>query len=194
TGWNVISYVRTTPVDSISFAVREFFDDAVRRGYAQRSWYLTSVQAGFEPWVGGTGLTVNEFSYSVGGSDPTEPSPPVTTSPPASPPPGGAACRVAYRKNEWPGGFTADVTVTNTGSSAINGWNLTFTFPSGQRVTNGWNATISQSGATVTAQNMSYNASIPPGGSVSFGFQGTWTGSNGDPADFTLNGTRCQTA
>src|SRR5690606_20248975 len=86
TGWNVISYGRTTPVDSISFAVREFFDDAVRRGYAQRSWYLTSVQAGFEPWVGGTGLTVNEFSYSVGGSDPTEPSPPVTTSPPASPP------------------------------------------------------------------------------------------------------------
>lgn len=104
-------------------------------------------------------------------------------------------CSVEYTvASDWGSGFTADVTVTNTGSSAINGWNLTFTFPSGQRVTNGWNATISQSGATVTAQNMSYNASIPPGGSVSFGFQGTWTGSNGDPADFTLNGTRCQTA
>lgn len=62
-GWNVVSYVRSSP---ISFPVRTFYDDMVRRGYAQRSWYITSVQAGFEPWVGGAGLAVNNFSYSIG--------------------------------------------------------------------------------------------------------------------------------
>ncbi|GAB3966773.1 glycoside hydrolase [Actinoallomurus acanthiterrae] len=65
-GWNVVSYVRTSATSAISFPVHTFYDDMVRRGYAQRSWYLTSVQAGFEPWVGGVGLAVNSFSYSIG--------------------------------------------------------------------------------------------------------------------------------
>jgi Glycosyl hydrolase family 12/Cellulose binding domain/Fibronectin type III domain len=77
-GWNVVSYVRTAATSSIDFAVNTFFTDAVNRGYAQRAWYLTSVQAGFEPWVGGQGLGVNTFSYSVGstGGDTTPPSAP----------------------------------------------------------------------------------------------------------------------
>lgn len=188
-GWNVISYVRTSPVNSISFAVRTFFDDAVSRGYAQRSWYLTSVQAGFEPWVGGIGLAVNDFSYSVGGPVPTPTPTPTPT--PGNP---GGACQVSYTKNEWPGGFTADIKITNTGSSAINGWTLNFTFPGDQRVTSAWNATVNQSGSAVTATNMSYNGTIPPGGNASFGFQGTWTGSNGNPTGFSLNGTACTVA
>ena len=65
-GWNVVSYVRTSPTSSIAFPVHTFYDDMVNRGYAQRSWYITSVQAGFEPWVGGVGLAVNDFSYSIG--------------------------------------------------------------------------------------------------------------------------------
>ena len=65
-GWNVVSYVRSTPATSLSFALSTFADDAVARGYAQRSWYLTSIQAGFEPWSGGVGLAVNSFSANVG--------------------------------------------------------------------------------------------------------------------------------
>jgi chitodextrinase len=82
-GWNVISYVRTSATTSMNFAVNTFYTDAVNRGYAQRSWYLTSVQAGFEPWVGGAGLAVNNFSYSMGGttgSDTTAPATPGTLS------------------------------------------------------------------------------------------------------------------
>jgi hypothetical protein len=67
-GWNVVSYVRTSPATSLNFTVNTFYSDAVNRGYAQRAWYLTSVQAGFEPWVGGTGLTVDSFSYGIAGS------------------------------------------------------------------------------------------------------------------------------
>src|SRR3954447_26747156 len=65
-GWNVVSYVRQSPTSSINFNVSSFYRDMVNRGYAQNSWYITSVQAGFEPWVGGTGLAVNDFTYSIG--------------------------------------------------------------------------------------------------------------------------------
>ncbi|XVQ85454.1 GH12 family glycosyl hydrolase domain-containing protein [Microbispora siamensis] len=188
TGWNVVSYVRTSPTNSLSFAVRTFFDDMVNRGYGQRSWYLTSVQAGFEPWVGGTGLAVNNFSYSIGGVV-QSPSPTPTVSP--TPGNGGGACRVSYSKNEWQGGFTGNVTVTNTSSSAVNGWTVGFSFPNGQKITGYWSADVTQSGSSVTAKNLSYNGSIPAGGNVSFGFQGTWSGSNGNPTGFTLNGTPC---
>jgi hypothetical protein len=61
-GWNVVSYVRTSATGSASFPVSAFYNDAVNRGFAQRAWFLTSVQAGFEPWVGGAGLAVTSFS------------------------------------------------------------------------------------------------------------------------------------
>ncbi|MEO3874437.1 cellulose binding domain-containing protein [Nonomuraea sp. B12E4] len=79
-GWNVISYVRTSPTSSLDFAINTFYADAISRGYAQRSWYLTSVQAGFEPWIGGAGLAVNSFSFASGGggTDTTPPSTPGT--------------------------------------------------------------------------------------------------------------------
>ncbi|MFC4040181.1 RICIN domain-containing protein [Dactylosporangium siamense] len=66
-GWNVVSYVRTAGTGSISFAVRDFYNDMLARGYAQNSWYMTSVQAGFEPWQGGAGMAVTNFSYSTTG-------------------------------------------------------------------------------------------------------------------------------
>ncbi|WP_327044614.1 PHB depolymerase family esterase [Microbispora sp. NBC_01189] len=100
------------------------------------------------------------------------------------------ACRVSYRPNTWNNGFTADITVTNTGA-AINGWTVTWSWPGNQQVTSAWNATVTQSGTQVTARNVSYNASIPAGGNTSFGFQGTYSGTNTAPARFTLNGTAC---
>ncbi|HEU5425387.1 MAG TPA: cellulose-binding domain-containing protein [Actinocrinis sp.] len=104
---------------------------------------------------------------------------------------GGGTCQVSYVKNEWGGGFTANVTVTNTGTTAINGWTLKFTFPGDQKVTNAWNATVTQSGSAVTATNASYNAAIAPGGNAQFGFQGTWTSNDTNPTTFTLNAAAC---
>ena len=74
--------------------------------------------------------------------------------------------------NSWNGGFQAEVTVTNRGSSAINGWTVSWTWPGGQTINSLWNATYSQSGNTVTARNAPYNATIPPNGSVTFGLVG----------------------
>ncbi|MFG1868326.1 glycoside hydrolase family 9 protein [Micromonospora arborensis] len=111
-----------------------------------------------------------------------------------APPPVGGTCTVGYATNDWSTGFTATVTITNTGTSALNGWTLRFSFPGGQTVSQGWSATVSQSGAAVTATNLSYNGTIAPGASVSFGFNGVHTGTNPKPAAFTVNNTACTVA
>ncbi|KAB1949706.1 glycosyl hydrolase family 5 [Micromonospora sp. ALFpr18c] len=183
---NVISYVAPSAISSLNFSVLDFINDVRNRGAITNSWYLTSIQAGFEPWQGGVGLAVTSFSATVnGGGNPTTP-------PPTTPPPGGgASCAVKYTANSWNNGFTADVQITNTGSSAINGWTMTYNLPGGQAVTNAWNATVSQSGSGVTARNVGHNGSIAPGGTASFGYQGTLSGSYSSPTSFTLNGATC---
>jgi chitodextrinase len=78
-GWNVISYRRTSATSSLNFNLNStFFADALARGYVQRAWYLTSMQAGFEPWQGGAGLAVSSFSVTTsgGGGDTQAPSTP----------------------------------------------------------------------------------------------------------------------
>ncbi|TDB77179.1 non-reducing end alpha-L-arabinofuranosidase family hydrolase [Micromonospora sp. KC723] len=101
------------------------------------------------------------------------------------------ACSVTYRvTSQWTGGFGADVTITNLGD-AVNGWTLTWSFSAGQTITQAWNATVAQSGAQVTARNVSYNGNIASNASVSFGFNGSWSGSNPAPTSFNLNGTAC---
>ncbi|MFE9958029.1 cellulose binding domain-containing protein [Micromonospora sp. NPDC005299] len=191
---NVISYVAPSPITSMSFDAMAFINDTRSRGAITNDWYLTSIQAGFEPWQGGVGLAVNSFSQSVntGGSTP----PPTTTPPPTStPPPGNAACAVKYTAtNVWNNGFTAEVTITNTGSSTVNGWTLAYNLPSGQTITGSWNATVTQSGSAVSARSLSYNGTLAPGASTSFGYQATLNGAFSAPTSFALNGSTCTRA
>ncbi|MFJ6792970.1 glycoside hydrolase family 9 protein [Streptomyces sp. NPDC091268] len=111
---------------------------------------------------------------------------------PATGQPPTAACAVTYAvDNVWGTGFTATATVRNTGPTAVDGWQLTWTYPGGQRVMSAWNATVTQSGAAVSARNADWNRTIAPGATASFGVQGTHTGANPAPAAFALNGSPC---
>ncbi len=102
-----------------------------------------------------------------------------------------AGCSVAYAvSSSWPGGFGANVTVTNYGDP-VNGWRLTWSYTAGQTITQLWNGSYTQSGGQVTVTSASYNGSIPTNGTASFGFNGAWNGSNPAPASFTLNGVTC---
>ncbi|WP_030440410.1 non-reducing end alpha-L-arabinofuranosidase family hydrolase [Actinoplanes subtropicus] len=102
-----------------------------------------------------------------------------------------AGCSVDYAvSSQWQGGFGANVAITNLGDP-LTGWTLTWSFGAGQTVTQAWNTSLTQSGSAVTAKNMSYNASVPTNGAVSFGFNGSWTGSNPAPTSFALNGVAC---
>ncbi len=135
---------------------------------------------------GTDGIKATSRQATVYGTDP---------GPDPDPEPEPGACTSSYRVvGQWQDGFQAEVTVTNRQTTAIDGWRVRWTFPSGQRITNMWHAVPTQTGADVTAANASYNSRIPAGGSVTIGFTGSWSGSNTPPATFTLNTTTCTAA
>lgn len=122
-----------------------------------------------------------------GGTTPPPTTPPPTTPPPTTPPPttpppaGDGACTATYRKtSEWTGGFGAEVSV-KAGNQAISGWTVNWTWPNGQRITDAWNATVTSNGSSVTATNVSHNGALGANGTASFGFNGSWTGTNSAP-------------
>ena len=119
-------------------------------------------------------------------SDPTT----TTTTTTTTPPPSGG-CAVTASVNAWNTGLTETITITNTSTTAVNGWQLQFTLPGGQAITGGWSATYSPASGQVTARNVNYNPQIPPNGSISIGLQATHTGNSAAATGFSLNGVPC---
>ncbi len=108
--------------------------------------------------------------------------------PPPPPPPPPTVKPVTFTNtSDWGSGFTANMTITNTGSTTMNGWTLAFDLSA--NVTNIWNAVIvSHVGNHYVIKAASYNGTIAPGQSVTLGFQGA-PGLNGAvPTNVTLNG------
>ncbi|GHO48393.1 endo-1,4-beta-xylanase [Ktedonospora formicarum] len=132
----------------------------------------------------------------VGGTPTPTTTPTRTPTPsPTSTPIPGAACSVHYAiTNQWAGGFGTNVTINNTGSSTITSWSLAWTFANGQVITQLWNGSYTQSGSSVIVTNVSYNGTIAVGGNTSFGFNGSWSGTNSIPTTFKLNGVTCNIA
>jgi chitinase len=107
----------------------------------------------------------------------------------AGPAQAATTATAAYTKTQdWGTGFEGRWTVKNTGTAAINSWTIEWDFPSGTSVTSAWDADVTNSGAHWTARNKSYNGTLAPGASVSFGFNGTGSGS---PGNCLLNGASC---
>jgi hypothetical protein len=101
-----------------------------------------------------------------------------------------SGCTVAYRVNQWTGGFVAYVDVT-AGASPVHGWTVTWTYQAGQQITSSWSAQVSQAGAAVTANSMSYNGELAAGATTEFGVQGTSGTSNPNPTDLAVTGSGC---
>ena len=126
-----------------------------------------------------------------GGSQPsTPPSTPPTTTPPAGPG-GTSTCRVTSAVSAWNTGLTTSIAITNTGTTAVNGWTLAFTLAAGQTIASGWNAGYSPTSGTVTATNAGHNGTLAPGASATIGYQADHTGNATAPTGFALNGTAC---
>ncbi|HEY2241694.1 MAG TPA: glycoside hydrolase family 6 protein, partial [Streptosporangiaceae bacterium] len=95
----------------------------------------------------------------------------------------GTACGAAYSvPSDWGSGFTASITVTNSGTAAITGWSLSYSYTGNQQLTQGWSGTWAQSGHTVTVSSLSYNGSLAPGASTQLGANFSYSGSNAAPA------------
>ncbi|HEX3043170.1 MAG TPA: glycoside hydrolase family 3 N-terminal domain-containing protein [Bacillota bacterium] len=116
----------------------------------------------------------------------------ITNTPTPTPLPGGYVVSYVIQ-SDWGNGATIGVTITNKSATAVNVWTLAFTFPGNQTITNLWNGTYTQSGASISVKDAGFNSNIPAnGGSVNFGFNLSYSGSNAKPTSFTLNGTACQ--
>ncbi|GAA4697439.1 cellulose binding domain-containing protein [Phytohabitans rumicis] len=137
----------------------------------------------------GSRYTVNVLARDTAGNV-SWASPPltITTGSPAQ-----STCSVRFGYvTDWASGYVANLDITNTGTYAIDGWTLTFDWPTGwQQMNGGWNANWSQTGRTVKVTNLDTNGRLAPGGSVSAGFVGGYSGPNITPGAFTLNGTVC---
>ncbi|MDX3579566.1 glycoside hydrolase family 18 chitinase [Streptomyces sp. FL07-04A] len=107
----------------------------------------------------------------------------------AGPAQAATTATATYTKaSDWGTGFEGRWTVKNTGTTAISSWTVEWDFPSGTSVTSAWDADVTSAGLHWTAKNKSWNGSLAPGASVSFGFNGAGTGS---PANCKLNGGSC---
>ncbi|WP_369391868.1 glycosyl hydrolase family 18 protein [Streptomyces sp. CG1] len=107
----------------------------------------------------------------------------------ASPAHAAATATASFTKtSDWGTGFGGQWTIKNTGTADIGSWTVEWDFPSGTSVTSAWDADVTSSGTHWTAKNKSYNGTIAPGASVSFGFNGAGPGS---PSNCRLNGGSC---
>ncbi|KAF3467526.1 glycosyl hydrolase family 18 protein [Streptomyces sp. Tu 3180] len=107
----------------------------------------------------------------------------------ASPAQAATSATATYTKTQdWGSGFEGKWTVKNTGTTTINTWTVEWDFPSGTKVTSAWDATVTNSGDHWTAKNLGWNGTLAPGASVSFGFNGSGSGS---PSGCKLNGGSC---
>ncbi|WP_051392965.1 endo-1,4-beta-xylanase [Glycomyces arizonensis] len=108
--------------------------------------------------------------------DTTPPDDDDTTPPPTG---DGDCTAVIDVVNDWGSGWQGNVMIT-AGDSAVSGWTLNWTWPSGQSITSSWNADISSSGSSVTASDVGWNADIAAGQTMNaWGFVGS--GSSASP-------------
>ena len=105
-----------------------------------------------------------------------------------APPPASAATAAFVRTASWSTGYEAKFTVTNDTATTITSWNVQFDLPAGSTVGSYWDALLTTSGQHVTAVNRSWNGTLAPGASTTFGFIVAGTG---DPTNCTVNGGPC---
>ncbi|MFD0369002.1 glycosyl hydrolase family 18 protein [Streptomyces sp. NPDC059071] len=107
----------------------------------------------------------------------------------AAPAEAATSATATYTKvSDWGTGFEGKWTVKNTGTTSISSWTVEWDFPSGTAVTSAWDATVTSSGTHWTARNVGWNGTLAPGATISFGFNGTGSGS---PSGCKVNGGSC---
>ncbi|MES2822201.1 MAG: cellulase family glycosylhydrolase [Pseudomonadota bacterium] len=128
------------------------------------------------------GFNINWFKIEAAGNSSSTP-PRSSSSSSRSSTAGSASCKQIV-SNDWGSGFGAMIRITNNRTTAINGWNIGWTYSDGTRISGSYNATVTGSNP-YSATNLSWNGTIQPGQHVEFGFQATKGGSTVNVPVFT---------
>ncbi|WP_313896281.1 glycoside hydrolase family 3 N-terminal domain-containing protein [Streptomyces sp. YIM 98790] len=153
------------------------YGDHAPTGTLPVTWMRSASQQPINDGDGKDALFPLGHGLTYSGTDPDpdpdpEPDPDPDPDPDPEPDPDPAAeCTADFRViNAWSGGFQAEVTVRNTGSAAISGWQVRWTNPSGVSINSLWNGSHTVSGSAVTVTNAGWNGQLAPSASASFGF------------------------
>jgi hypothetical protein len=102
-----------------------------------------------------------------------------------------AATAAFTRTSTWDTGYQAQFTITNNTSATTTSWIVQFDLPGGTSMGTYWDALVTTSAQHVTATNRSWNGTLAPGATTTFGFVAVGTG---NPTNCTVNGTACGAA
>lgn len=92
------------------------------------------------------------------------------------------------KSSEWNGGYVGEFLIENGTSETVDSWVLEFGLSGDTGIDNTWNAgNVTVSGDRYIVEGPSW-ASLPPGGTVDFGFVAE---GSGEPYDCTINGQPC---
>nr|WP_310376559.1 cellulose binding domain-containing protein [Catenuloplanes atrovinosus] len=104
-------------------------------------------------------------------------------------PASAAAVTATFAKtSDWGSGWEGKYTITNGTGAALTSWTVAFDLPAGTTMGSYWDALMTSSGQRHTFTNRSWNGTVAPGASVSFGFLANGAGT---PVNCTLNGASC---
>ncbi len=126
-----------------------------------------------------TFYSCSDVVFGVGGVFPT----PTPVSPPT-------CTAVVAVTTTWPGGYQANVSVTNTSPIAVIPWLISWTVPSDNILVSGWNATVTQDSTKIIAAAPSWQHTIAAGATVTIGYVANGSSSPG-PTGMVLNGATC---
>ncbi|KAA9378386.1 cellulose-binding protein [Microbispora cellulosiformans] len=151
--------------------------------YTEASYTTSTSSPSASPSASPSPSVSPSVSPSPSPSPSVSPSPSPSASPSASPSGSTGTCQVSYQvASSWQGGFTANVTVKNTGTTTWPDWTVGWTMPAGVGLVSGWSATVTASGSRWTARAPSWGQTLAPGASASFGFQASGSSSPGATA------------
>ncbi|MCZ7435652.1 cellulose binding domain-containing protein [Micromonospora sp. WMMC241] len=81
-----------------------------------------------------------------------------------------STCAATVRiDSRWYGGFIATVTVRNTGTESTRGWLVSWRWTADERIESIWGGVAERAGENVTVRNASWNGTLAPGASTTFG-------------------------
>jgi cellulose binding protein with CBM2 domain len=102
----------------------------------------------------------------------------------------GGVSATFSKGTDWGTGYEGKYTIANGSGSTLPSWTVEFDLPSGAKISSLWDGSYTASGQHVTVKN-SWNGNVGNGGSASFGFNVTYSGSYAAPSNCKLNGGSC---
>jgi cellulase/cellobiase CelA1 len=82
--------------------------------------------------------------------------------------------------SDWPSGYCANITVTNSSTTTRSGWTVVFDTKQAA-MNNGWSAQFTNTGSVYQAKAMSWNSVLGAKQSTTFGYCANKTGTNTIP-------------